>query len=125
MRTKPTLHDIICLHLAELNDWVPSFALSKVQTAFGWIGSSGERRARELAEDALKGLSHEYKGTLYKVERRQNGKYAEYRVVSKPKPHVVYLEKINAEGQTVRVPQVISNEPRASLSPLDGFAGFC
>src|SRR4051794_25630205 len=46
-----TLHDIITLYLAERGDWVPSYSLSKLQTKWGWIGSSGERRARELAED--------------------------------------------------------------------------
>ncbi len=106
-KTGPTLHDIICLQLAEFNDWVPSFRLSKVQTAHGWVGSSGERRARELAEESVLGFPHEYKGILYKVERRQNGKYAEYRVLSKPKPRTIWVEKVNAEGQTVRVPQVV------------------
>jgi hypothetical protein len=104
----PTLHDLVCLLLTEFGDWTPSYHLSKVQTHHGWIGSSGERRARELAEDwAERQQPHEYKGVLYKVERRQNGKYAEYRVLSKPKPRTIWVEKVNAEGQTVRVPQVV------------------
>jgi hypothetical protein len=41
-----TLHDIITLHLADVSDWVPSYQLSKLQTKFGWVKSSGERRAR-------------------------------------------------------------------------------
>lgn len=103
MKKGPTLHDIICLHLADIGDWVPSYTLSKVQTKFGWLGSSGERRARELAE----GQWHEYKGVVYTVERRQIGKYTEYRVLSRPKPRTVYVEKINPEGQTVRVPVTV------------------
>jgi len=104
MKKGPTLHDIICLHLADMGDWVPSYSLSKVQTKFGWCGSSGERRARELAEDG----AHEYKGIIYIIERRQIGKFAEYRVLSKPKPRTIYVEKINADGQTVRVPQFVN-----------------
>ena len=70
---KPILHDMICLYLAERGDWIESYRLSKVQTPFDWIGSSGERRCRELAEDG----THEYKGTIYTIERRKIGKYAE------------------------------------------------
>lgn len=112
MRTKPTLHDIICLHLADIDDWTPSFLLSKLTTNYGWIGSSGERRARELAE----GLTHEYKGVIYTIERRQNGKYAEYRVLSKLKPRWVYVEKVNSDGETVRVPTLVAVVRGAGLS---------
>ena len=76
---KRSLHDLIVLHMAVTPGlWFPSHKLQQVHTAQGWIGSSGSRRARELAEDG----THEVDRIIYTIERRQNGKYAEYRVVS-------------------------------------------
>jgi hypothetical protein len=109
MRTKPTLHDIICLHLADIGDWVPSYSLSKTQTRFGWVGSSGERRARELAEAG----EHFVKGMVYTIERRKVGKYAEYRVaaVAKKRPKFAYIER---DGVMV---EVLINSPSTSSAP--------
>lgn len=73
-----TLQDIITLHLAEVREWVASYQLSKLQTKWGWIGSSGERRARELAEAG----DHLVRGMVYAIEKEQRGKYVYYRVTS-------------------------------------------
>lgn len=70
---KLTQSQIIMKVLEVRKDWVPSYELMKVSTGWGWIGSSGDRRARELAEAG-------------KVEVRHQGKYAEYRV----KPVQIY-----------------------------------
>jgi len=51
---------------SEPNKWFKSYELNQQSTAFGWIGSAGSRRARELA---AKGL----------IEVRHVGKYSEYR----------------------------------------------
>jgi hypothetical protein len=45
--------------------WTPSYDLEKVWLDGKWVGSSGSRRARKLAESG-------------KIEVRHNGKYAEY-----------------------------------------------
>ena len=59
--------------LEEQGDWLPSFKLINTETPYGWIGASGDRRARELAEKGI-------------IERRLNGKYVEYRILpEKPK----------------------------------------
>lgn len=50
---------------AEPNKWFKSFELNQQSTRFGWIGSAGSRRARELAESGAIEVKH--------------GKYAEYR----------------------------------------------
>src|SRR4051794_23781938 len=88
---KRTLHDILTPHLAARSgEWIPSYRLSKQQTEWGWIGSSGERRARELAEAG----KHTIGGTTYFIERRMNGRYAEYRVASaqaKPRQVIEHL----------------------------------
>lgn len=57
-------------------NWFYSHQLGKVNTKWGWIGSSGERRARELAEEG-------------KIDVRHIGKYAEYRA-KKPKEVITY-----------------------------------
>lgn len=48
------------------NEWIPSWELIKVNTPFGWLGSSADRAARKLAEYG-------------KIERKHIGKYAWYR----------------------------------------------
>ena len=35
------------------NNWFPNFKLQSVQTNFGWVGSAGGRRCRELYEAGL------------------------------------------------------------------------
>ena len=57
--------------LEESGDWLPSYKLMNTDTPYGWLGKSGDRRARELAEKGL-------------IERRINGKYVEYRARLKP-----------------------------------------
>jgi hypothetical protein len=61
-----TQKQIILKILKENNDWVPSYDLVKRATKYGWIGTSGDRRARELTEMGL-------------VERKEEGPYAYFR----------------------------------------------
>ena len=65
-------------------NWFYSHQLGKVNTKWGWIGSSGERRACELAEKGL-------------IEVRHQGKYAEYRA-KKPK----ILEYKVSDGRVIQ-----------------------
>lgn len=53
-----------------------SYQLQQKETPFGFIGSEGDRRARELAQDGY----YDSKKRRYYIERRKVGKYAEYRV---------------------------------------------
>ena len=77
---KRTLHDIIVLHLADqAGQWVMGYDLEKVNTKHGWIGSSGQRRARELAE----AMTHKVAGIEYGIQSRKQGKYVQYRVSGK------------------------------------------
>lgn len=67
---------IIIKYLQELRQadpfggWVKEYSLRSKETSFGWIGFQGDRRVREL-----------YKAGL--LERRKEGKYAEFRCRSK------------------------------------------
>lgn len=58
---------------------VPSYDLVKKETALGYIGLQGDRRAQELAEDG----HYNSPNFRYVIERRRIGKYAEYRVSRK------------------------------------------
>jgi hypothetical protein len=60
--------------------WLPSYKLMNTETPYGWLGKSGDRRARELAETGL-------------IERRINGKYVEYRAIPKTKFPPPFKEK--------------------------------
>lgn len=63
-----TQKEIITEYLKSLNgEWVKEYNLRAVHTPYGWIGSSGDRRCRELAEEGI-------------IERRISGKYAEMRI---------------------------------------------
>lgn len=65
-----------------LNHWVKSYELVKANTESGFTGLQADRRAFELAEVGF------YKSPtrMYKVEKRRNGKYTEFRAsISKEK----------------------------------------
>lgn len=61
-----TQSQIVLKILEEANDWVVSYELSKVSTKWGWVGPTGDRRARELAENGV-------------IERKHDKGYAWYR----------------------------------------------
>lgn len=58
-----------------LNKWVKSYELVKANAESGFTGLQADRRAFELAEVGF------YKSPtkMYKVEKRRNGKYTEFR----------------------------------------------
>jgi hypothetical protein len=44
----------IVLHVLKMNrKWTPSYDLIRVSTPWGWLGSSGDRRSRELRAEGL------------------------------------------------------------------------
>jgi hypothetical protein len=63
------------LHYSRNCEWVPTFKLQGVETDFGFIGSSGEQRVRELARNAP-GIPPELIG---KIEKKREGKYEYFR----------------------------------------------
>ena len=72
---KLTQKEIIQRHLKNNPDtWFKSYELGKANLGGYWIGNSGERRARELAEDGLIDVDHtrskfaeyHFKSSLYK-----------------------------------------------------------
>lgn len=75
-----------------LNHWVKSYELVKANTESGFTGLQADRRAFELAEVGF------YKSPtkMYKVEKRRNGKYTEFRAsISQEKtPEQLALDSI-------------------------------
>ena len=66
---------IIVAHLWKVRDWQPTHLLQGRETDFGFIGSSGEQRVRELARnDAC--IPPELFG---KIEKKREGKYEYFR----------------------------------------------
>lgn len=98
MTSKLTQHEAIVLHLAQRpGEWYPSYDLEKATLSGQWVGTRGSRSARDLAQWG----KLQIKGMTYFVERRQVGKYAEFRVAftkEKPKQQIEYLP-----DNTVRV----------------------
>ena len=64
---------------------MPGYKLMNVNTDYGWIGASGSRRARELANAGM-------------IDRRINHGYVEYKFI--PKRKVVFVDVGN---NTVRM----------------------
>ncbi len=58
--------EIIIKYLEWKKDWIPSYDLIKKDTLWGYLGTSADRRARELYEEG-------------KIERRIVKKFSEYR----------------------------------------------
>lgn len=63
-----TQREIILNVLEDAKDFVPSYNLIKTNTKWGWLGTSADRQARELAEEGL-------------LQRKREGKYTYYRLV--------------------------------------------
>lgn len=53
-------------------DFVPSYKLEKENTLWGWIGTSGSRRARELAEEGKIETKYEGGYVWYKLRRESS-----------------------------------------------------
>ena len=64
--SRNTLKQIIVKRLEEVNDWIPGYDLEKVNTRFGWLGTSSTRRCRELFNEG-------------KILRKISGKYVYYK----------------------------------------------
>jgi len=69
-------------------EWVPSHQIIKVQTEWGYIGTSGDRRAREMAElDPETGENLHVifmAGRPYVVEKKETKVCEIFRFVPKP-----------------------------------------
>jgi len=50
MRRRLTQQQIILKTLRFTNEWTPSHDLQKVDTPFGWLGTSADRECRRLVE---------------------------------------------------------------------------
>ena len=66
MRNRTTQKDIILNVLREKQDWVASYNLEKIDTRWGWLGTSGLKRCRELEVEG-------------KIEKKMEGGYVWYR----------------------------------------------
>ena len=102
---KQTQHETILKYLRENQDWVPSYALGKRELCGIWVGSRGERSARDLAEETepqvLRKLGKEliYDGITKDFQNKEIvPKYAYYKAKS-PLKTVVY--KIEGTDQIV------------------------
>lgn len=63
-----TQKEILLNVLEDAKDFVPSYNLIKTNTKWGWLGTSADRQARELAEEGL-------------LQRKREGKYTYYKLV--------------------------------------------
>jgi hypothetical protein len=78
--TCKTQWHIIVAWLWSLNgQWVATYECQSRETDFGFIGSSGEQRVRELARNAP-GIPEDLRD---KVEKKRDGKYEYFRYVPK------------------------------------------
>lgn len=64
-----TQQEIILKLLAAKNDWIPSYNLIKVNTEWGYLGTSADREARKMAENN-------------DIDRKRDGKYTYYKLKS-------------------------------------------
>lgn len=66
MKKKTQKQILLNLLRSQPDKWFPSFEIQSVDTEFGWLGTSADRQARQMAENGL-------------IDREQRGKYAYYR----------------------------------------------
>lgn len=73
---KLTQGEIILKLLKEKKDWIPSWEIIKVNTVWGWLGTSADRAARTLVEDGI-------------IQRKREGKYTYYRILENKQPNLL------------------------------------
>lgn len=77
---KRTQHEIVILHLQDANTWIAAPVLQKLNTKWGYLGSAGDVRARELARnecpEKLRGQVEREDGDKIGLDRR----YTYYRI---------------------------------------------
>ncbi len=74
--------------------WIREYSLRSTNTSFGWLGFQADRRCRELHQEGL-------------IERRLNGKYAEYRYFEKEIPQIK-IETYSEPARLFEMPKVTS-----------------
>ena len=67
---KLTQSEIILNVLEDNGDWIPSYKIIKVNTRWGWLGTSADRFARWLVKDGI-------------IQRKREGKYVYYKLLVK------------------------------------------
>ena len=77
---KHTQTEILVMFLADQRGtWIPAHALQKIETPYGYVGSAGDVRARELARGEC---PDKFKGKIERAEGRDIGldaRFAYYR----------------------------------------------
>src|SRR5216683_6942344 len=79
-----TLHETIVVYLWERDEWVPAHELVKLDTLYGYVGNSGDVRARELARNDC---PEKLKGKVERAEGRDIGldpRFAYFRYKRQP-----------------------------------------
>lgn len=71
-----TQKEILLNVLEDAKDFVPSYNLIKTNTKWGWLGTSADRQARELAEEGL-------------LQRKREGKYTYYKLIENQQPSLI------------------------------------
>jgi hypothetical protein len=71
---------IVVAELFRTKEWTPTHLLQSRQTDFGFIGSSGEQRVRELARNDTC-IPEELRN---KIEKKREGKFEYFRFRPKP-----------------------------------------
>lgn len=63
--------------------WIPSYSLLKMNTKWGWLGSSADRFLRRGKGFGENFVFKEW-GKIYEVEKKREGKYVHYRLKQPP-----------------------------------------
>ena len=74
--------EILIKYLQDAEDWIPSYKLRSINTNSGFLGSQGDRRARELFEDD-------------KIERKMIGKYVYYKAKKPVRIEKLFIPVLN------------------------------
>ena len=92
MTQKPTQKEIICKLLSEdPHKWWFTYELQKVNTKYGWLGTQGDRRARELREEG-------------RLQSEGDGKYEKFKWKTMTVKKTVYEPRwIDGEYKAVAV----------------------
>ena len=59
----------IILKLLSQTEWLPAYKLEKENTPYGYLGTSGSRRARELAKEGKLETKYENGYVFYRLKR--------------------------------------------------------
>jgi len=106
---KHTQKQLVALAIAANEGWTPAYTLGNSWIGTEHIGSEADRRAIDVLKEVKQNGYFEVDGKKLVIDSRRNGKYKEYKLVSKTEPLRYTYQEFQAPDGTWKRREVLVN----------------